>query len=278
MPKKKRTWTAEQKQAARDRYIARMEAKKEEENQQYEDAYLLNGLSVGEMPPVVEVSPPDDSAQENTKTDDVAALWAYIKELESRQFFQQAPPVQQTAQVTSQGIVGTTVKYNDPKSYPDPRDRLFQEPRLTIQGFNRDWWDLEWAVSAFRWQGKDNLWFSEPKFDLQLIRIVPDEEGMPSKRRYVLHKVTLFEDPDAAMQVANQYGLEVPEHLEQAFLDEMRYLRIRDWVLESFYPPKPTQQKMNKVETVIGNKLVEVYEINSAESTEVPFQNLDKKL
>lgn len=226
----------------------------------------------------VEVSAPDDSAQENTKDGDIQALLKRIEELEKQRFFQQAPPAQQGAQVTQAGVVGTTVKYNDPKSYPDPRDRLFEEPRLTIQGFNRNWWDLEWSVTAFRYQTKDGLWFSEPKFDLQLIRIVPDEEGMPSKKRYVLHKVTLFEDPDAAMQVANQYGIEVPDHLERSFLDEMRYMRIRDWVLESFYPPKPTQQKMNKVETVIGNKLVEVYEVNSVNSEEMPFNNLNKKL
>jgi hypothetical protein len=209
----------------------------------------------------------------------VAELMKRIQELEQRQFFQQPIPQQsQGAQVTSQGVVGTTTKYDDPKSYPDPRDRLFGEPKLTIQGFTRDWWDLVWTVTAFRYQTKDGLWFSEPKFDLELIRIVADDEGMPSSKRYVLHKLTLFEDPDAAMQVANQYGVEVPDHLEKSFLDEMRYLRVRDWVLESFYPPKPTQERMNKTETVIGNRLVEVFEANSATPVEVPFKQLNKKL
>lgn len=271
----KNSMTPEERKAWGAKMKAAREAKKAEKVMDT----VLAAEAAGDLnPEPVEVSPPDDSVQEAAKDGDIQALLKRIEELEKQRFFQQAPPVQQGAQVTQGGVVGTTTKYNNPKSYPDPREKLFDEPKLKIQGFNRDWWDLEWAVTAFRYQTKDGLWFSEPKFDLQLIRIVADEEGMPSSKRYVLHKVTLFEDPDAAMQVANMYGVDVPESLEQAFLDEMRYLRIRDWVLESFYPPKPTQERMNKTETVIGNRLVEVFEANSASPVDVPFNSLNKKL
>lgn len=211
---------------------------------------------------------------------DVEALRQHVMELE--QFIRTrlaAPPVQTGPQVTSGGIRGTLTKYSvNPKDYPNPTDRLFGERPLTIQGFNRDWWDIEWEVSRVNYETKEGVHITEPKFQVKIIRIVPDEEGMPSAKRYVLHKATFFEDPDAAMQIAHDLGVDVPEEIEKAFLDEMRYLRIRDWVKESFYPPKPTQAKMNKQETVIGNRLVEVYEINSHNSETIPFEQLNKKL
>jgi hypothetical protein len=229
-----------------------------------------------------ELETSDSAPEVNTQGEDtVTQLLKRIEELEKRQFFQQpVPPVAPGAQVTSGGIVGTVTKYSiNPKDYPDPRDRLFEEKRLQLKGFNRDWWDLEWIVGRVNYETKDRVNTVEPKFQLRLIRIIEDPEtGEPSNKRYTLWKGTFFEDPQAAIQVALDHGFEVSEQMEKAFLDEMRYLRMRDWLLEAFYPPKPSQQKINKTETVIGNRLVEVYEINSQESATIPFQNISKKL
>lgn len=228
----------------------------------------------------VSASAPEDIQGES----ELDQLKRHVQELSSviANLQKQAPQGAQGPQVTSRGIVGTFVKYSlNPKDYPTREvifEKLLQEPKLTIQGFTRDWWDIEWEISQVNYDTKDGIHTSEPKFQVRLIRIVPDEEGMPSAKRYVLHKLSFFEDPVAAMQVAAQYGLAVSDELEKTFLDEMRYLRIRDWVLESFYPPKPTQAKMNKTETVIGNRLVEVYEINSTETESIPFNQMTKKL
>lgn len=193
----------------------------------------------------------------------------------------QAVPAQPQAQVTPQGgIVGTVTKFSVKLSdYPDPRDRLFDEQKLKLKGFNRNWWDLDWTVTPVKYDTRDGIHVIEPKFQLRLIRILEDEEtGEPSAKRYTLWKGTFFEDPEAAMQVAFDAGIDVPANMEKAFLDEMRYLRMRDWLLEAFYPPKPSQSKTNKVEAVIGNRLVEVYEINSTNSETIPFKNLRSKI
>lgn len=223
-----------------------------------------------EQPQLVEQIPEEPTVSELLKR---------IQELESQKFFNQ-PQNPQSAQLTSRGIVGTTVKYSvQPKDYPSPVDRLFEEPRLKLQNFNRTWYDVEWSVVPIRYQTKDGLWYSEPKFQVKLVVIIPDPETQePSNKRYVFHKATFFEDPDAAIQIAAEQKIDIPEELKKDFLDEMRYLRIRDWVMESFYPPKPTQGKMNKTETVIGNRLVEVYEVNSTESETIPFGEMTKKL
>lgn len=253
----------------------------EEESERKLDT-VLSAEAAGDLnPEPIETSP--SAPEVNTQGDpSITDLLRRIEELErERQFFQQpVPPVAQGAQVTSGGIVGTVTKYSvNPKDYPDPRDKLFEEPRLRLKGFNRDWWDLEWTVGRVNYETKDRINTVEPKFQLKLIRIIEDPEtGEPSNKRYTLWKGTFFEDPQAAIQVALDHGYEVSEQMEKAFLDEMRYLRMRDWLLEAFYPPKPSQAKVNKTETVIGNRLVEVYEINSQESATIPFQNLTKKL
>lgn len=278
MPKKNMT-PAEKKAWGEKMRLAR-EAKAQERASEQKLDTVLSAEAAGDLnPEPLEVSP--SAPETNVGEDTVTQLLKRIEELEKRQFFQQpVPPQQQNAQVTSGGIVGTVTKYSvNPKDYPDPRDQLFEEPRLKLKGFNRDWWDLEWTVGRVNYETKDRINTSEPKFQLKLIRIIEDPEtGEPSAKRYPLWKGTWFEDPQAAIQVALDYGIEVSEEMHKTFLDEMRYLRIRDWLLEAFYPPKPNQQKMNKTETVIGNRLVEVYEVNSTKSEDIPFQDLKKKL
>jgi hypothetical protein len=230
--------------------------------------------------PIVEVSP---SAPETIQGEsDIDVLKRQVQELKDALFFQQrqVPPAQNGATVSSRGITGTVTKYStNPKDYPDPRDRLFDEAKLKLKGFNRDWWDLEWIVSRVNYDTKDGIHMAEPKFQIRLIRIIEDPEtGEPSAKRYTLWKGTFFEDPEAAIQVAAQYGIEVGEEMEKEFLNEMRYLRVRDWLLEAFYPAKPSQDKMNKVETVIGNRLVEVFEVNSTSTETIPFSQISKKL
>lgn len=249
----------------------------------------ITGKTLGFTPPEqenstsqnVEVSPsaPEDIQGES----ELDQLKRHVQELSgviANLQRQQVPPVQQGAQVTSRGITGTVTKFStNPKDYPDPRDRLFEEPKLKLKDFNRNWWDLEWEVTRVNYDTKDGIHMAEPKFQLRLIRILEDPEtGEPSNKRFTFWKGTFFEDPEAAIQVAAQYGIEVGEQMEKEFLNEMRYLRFRDWLLEAFYAPKPSQEKINKVETVINNRLVEVYEINSPNSETIPFQNLKTKL
>lgn len=210
----------------------------------------------------------------------VAALLKRIEELEKNKFFASEPsPVSQAPSVTERGFQGVIQKASlDPKNYPNPIDRLFEEQRLILKGFTRDWFDLSWSVGKVNSETYEGFKMVQPKFVLELIKILEDDAGEPSNKRFVVCSGTFFEDADAFVAIANQYGLDVPETLKRDFMDEMRYLEIRDWLLEAFYPPRPSQPKSNKKEMVIGNRLVEVFEINSETSEVIPFDKLVKKL
>jgi len=199
---------------------------------------------------------------------DVAALLKRIEELEARNFFTQ--PVQQ--QVKSVTKASTSVK-----DYPDPRERLYNEEKLNLKDFNKNWWFLDWRVAKVNYD-KDSVHYVEPRFELELWKWLEQDDGTPSTtKRYKICVGNFFEDHDSFVQIASEKGIEIPEHLEQAFFDEMRYLTIRDWLIDCFYPPKPAQAKTNKTETVIGNRLVEVVEINSAD-TENAFKHLTSRV
>lgn len=221
----------------------------------------------------IQDSPPAMEANQ-----DIADLRKQVEELKSMLGTQPTPPPAQP-QLTSRGIVGTITKFSvNPQDYPDPRERLANEPKLEQHAFKHNF-ELSWKVGKINYDTKDGIHITEPRFELDLIRKVRDEEtGESTNKRYTVCRAMFFEDPDAAIAVAHEQGYPVDETLEQTFLDEMRYIRIRDWLLEAFYPPRPNQQKMNKTETVIGNRLVEVYEINSVESATIPFGNLKTKL
>jgi hypothetical protein len=62
----------------------------------------------------------------------------------------------------------------------------------------------------------------------------------------------------------------------------MRYLRMRDWLMEAFYPPKP-QVVQGRHEEVIGNRVVEVFTVNQEVGNGTPTMpfsslNTNKKL
>ena len=77
------------------------------------------------------------------------------------------------------------------------------------------------------------------------------------------------------MVVAREQGVDIDEMGEREFLDEMRYLRVRNWLLEAFYPPKRDMEKKNKKEMAIGGKIVQYFEVSSPNGTAIPFKDLD---
>lgn len=194
----------------------------------------------------------------NPDASDVSLLLKRINELEKRQFF--ATPEAPAQQYQTRSVLKYSIKSKD---YPDPRERLFQEPRLKMKNFTPTWWVLEYKVGKVNYD-KDSIHYTEPRFEIELWKILETEEGEPSNEKFRLCGGIFFEDPDSFIQVANSSGIEVPEHLHKDFMDEMRYLVIRDWLLECFYPPKPTN-KNKGVERVIDNRIGEVVEINSVE-------------
>lgn len=182
-------------------------------------------------------------------------------------------------QATSQGLVGMFEKYNlDPNYYPNPCERLANEPRLARFAFPLNF-ELEWNVGVSQYKTIDGINTKEPKFEIQLNRIMLDEEtGEPTLGRIVICKGIFHEDPDAAVIVAREQGFDVNSFGEKEFLDEMRYLRIRDWLFEAFFTPLPATHKTNKREMVINGKLVQYFEINDENGASIPFDKLGNKL
>lgn len=214
------------------------------------------------------------------QNDDYNTLKQQVEELKQLIASQakQQPAQPQGAQITSTGLIGTLHKYNtDPSYYPDFTKRLALEPRLSRFAFGENW-ELEFSVKTSTYTTLDNRRVDEPQFTVQLIGVVFDDDGNKTEGRYVRRQMIFFEDPDAAMTVARENGLNVEDFEEKTFLDEMRYLRVRDWLLENFYPPKNINRKQNKKQMVVGNQVVEYYEVSSVENSDIPFDQLGNKM
>jgi hypothetical protein len=270
----KRKWTEEQRKA----FGAKMKAAREAKGKKVPADKSPQPTLEKNIPLPTEGEQLEKSMPANEEAGDLRARVRELEDLVRK--FATTPPQDAGAQVTSRGIVGTVTKHSIVASdYPDPRERLFGERRLQLKGFNSDWFELSWEVKTVSYETKDGLNMREPKFQIKLIKVVEDEvSGEPTDKRYVICKGSFFEDPQAALEIAKEQGVEVPAEAHKPFLDEMRYLRIRDWLFDAFYPPKSTKLESNKKEAVIGNRLVEVYEISSENPQRIPFDQLRGKV
>lgn len=242
MPKKK--WTEEEKKQFGEKMKAAREAKK----------------TLSEVPQEVPV--------EEIKQEEESDLVKRVKELEK--LLANLPPAASNPVVTARGIIGTLDKFTiDPSYYPDPTERLSSEARLKPWAFDENY-ELEWNVKSTSYETIDGRRLREPRFEINLIRKVRDTDTNElTNQRYYYRRGVFHEDPQAAIEVANHYGLPIDESNEKQFLDEMRYLRMKEWLFDAFFPPKSTRSQENEHETVIGNRLVQVFEVSSIEPQDV---------
>lgn len=294
-----REWTEEQKQAARDRLAAArakkqaiIEAKQkaQKSNEVVAPQNAINGDSIRELANELKDAP---APQEHSAVDPtVAELMRQVQELKDA-MASQAKANPQTdliealkalsgngngAQVSGGRIVGTQEKHSTNLDlYDDPRPRLMQEPRLKRIAFDQNY-ELGFNVGVTQYETKDGLNMKEPKFHLQLIQIVLDDNGEPTNQRIGKAQMIFFEDPATAIEVANRMGLPVDEENQTAFLNEMRYYRVRDWLFECFWPPKTDANTNNLREMVINGQVVQTWEVNSENSAKIPFDKLENKL
>lgn len=187
--------------------------------------------------------------------------------------------LQKTSQTPSDvGLVGFFEKYKMGKDYyPDMTEKLANEPRLSRFAFKENY-ELKYWYDESKYTTMEGVRMAEPKFHLDLIRVVFDEDtGLPTNGRYIVRRLVFHEDPDAAIAIATEQGVNIDAENEKDFLDSMRYLRQRDWLMDIFYP-KPASKLKNRQEKVIGNQVVEFYEINDVDSQAIPFGDLNSKL
>lgn len=188
------------------------------------------------------------------------------------------PQPQNGVQQNAQGaIVGTFEKYTvDPANYPDPSPRLMKEPKLAPFAFEYNY-EIDYQIHVSQYDTKDGRNVKEPRFMMELRRVVLDENGERTNDRYIVRKLTFHEDPQAAIQVARENGIDVDSFGQQAFLNEMRYIRARDWLFDIFYPPKAAPAKAKR-EIVVDNQVIEVITLNGEDSQAIPFGQLKSKL
>lgn len=174
------------------------------------------------------------------------------------------------------GVIGVVEKYLvDPAHYPNPTDRLKKEQRLAPLAFEYNY-ELDYKVALSQYENK-GINYKEPKFMIDLNRVVLNDQGEQTPKRYVARKLIFHEDPQAALVIARENGLEIESENEKTFLDEMRYLRVRDWLFGIFWP-KPTEVTSGITEEVIGGTIVQVFSKSSEDPSSIDFNQIKTKL
>lgn len=206
--------------------------------------------------------------------DELDILKKQIEELKNELRFQR--PTQNVAQVSGTKLVGRTDRFIvDKNYYPSPIERLSNEPKLDRFAFKLNY-ELNFGVSSVSYQTVDGLNMREPRFTLDLNKIILNEDtGEPTNERYNIATLIMHEDPDAAITIATDNGLVIDEDNEKDFLDEMRYIRMRDWLLRLFYPVPVKDVKKVRSE-VIGNRLVQIFEANGESAQNIDVESLKK--
>lgn len=268
--------TEEQRKAASERMKAINAARKLERESKKEPVKEPVEASTVDVEPKAE-----EIGAEQSVTD----LQAQIREMKEnmdlmRQLLMQKQGAQGTngVQMTQQGeLVGEFEKYIvDPSNYPDPCPRLADEPRLQPLAFKYNY-ELTYDVGVSAYQTKSGKNIREPKFFVTLNRVVLDEQGNPTTKRYIARKLIFHEDPQAALVIARDNNLPVDKTDEKLFLNEMRYYRVRDWLFDIFWP-KAAQAENKITQEVIGGTVVQVFHKNSQEAGDLPFDQLSGKV
>lgn len=251
------------------------EARKAEAAQRKLEKQRLEDMQ-NATPAEPEAIPEEQIAPEQNESD----LQRQVNELKAILFdFTQgnaAKPTQGTQHRSDGQLVGTFEKYTvDPANYPSPVDRLMKEPRLAPFAFEYNF-EISYEIHISQYETKDGTNVKEPRFMVELRRVVLDGNGERTTGRYIVRKLTFHEDKQAAIQVARENGIDIDQYNELDFLNEMRYLRVRDWLLDIFYPPTFTASKAKK-EMVVDNQVVEYIEVNGEDDQVIPFGELNKK-
>lgn len=257
---------------------ARAEARKARKNTPNSSGAVVNNTSIDEPNRGQENTPPVDEVGKEPSVDDLKRQIDELKAYLFNQSTQQAQP--QGPQVNQQGILkGTFEKYLvDPALYPSPTERLAAEPRLAAFAFDHNY-NLDYEVAISSYETKDGINTKEPRFHLTLSRKRYDDQGEPLKDKegnqlaYIVRKMTYHEDPQSAVVVARERNLDIDQSNERVFLNEMRYLRARDWLFDIFFP-KPADTRKEHSQEVVDGKLVQVISIASTEAQSIPFAEL----
>lgn len=184
-------------------------------------------------------------------------------------------------------LLGEVDKYLvDPNNYPDPTPRLAAERRLQSIAFNHNY-ELQYQFSIRSYETKTGVNMREPEFLITLLRVVLDDQGervqvigkdgQSRDKFYIARRLMLHEDPQAALVIARDNNLQIDQDDQVTFLNEMRYLRVRDWLFDYLWP-KGSDSREAIIEESVGGTLVQVYTKSSQEPIQGNFDALSTKV
>lgn len=271
MPKKE--WTEEERKAFGKEMKAAREKKKNEKE--------IQPTQASSVPPITSMDDPVEQVAPDQTVEDLKRQLDEMNEnfalLRSAMVNQNQGNSSNSVGIRGTKLIGETEKYViDPDNYPDPTPRLAKEPRLAAVNFAYEY-ELDYRMDVVAYETKTGLNMREPKFHITLYRIKLDDQGAQTDKRYIARRMVFHEDPQAAIVIARENGIPVDETNEKFFLDEMRYLRVRDWLF-GFFWPAPADPVAGIQEEAIGGTLVQVVTKSSIEPSSVDFDKLDTKL
>lgn len=157
------------------------------------------------------------------------------------------------------GIQGRMVKHSLKKSdYPDPTSRLYDDERLKRHNL-RENYIFTWDVTGEQYE-KNGVTYAEPRFTVCLYRRLFDDMDMPTGKAALISRTMLHEDEFVAQIIADRLGMLDNFASTKEMMDEVRYRRIRDWLIPIFIPSKPEEHANRRTEMVIDGKAVEVFD------------------
>lgn len=295
MAKKPRT----EKQLANDRRLAEMaKAKAKEKDFKPTEVLEKQAKQAGPAPieepvEIQEEKPSSPALPASPQVDPqlVAAIVAATMELQRQNPQAMAAQPEQKldeiarmsgASVGVNGVQGVVSKYSVEKSYyPDPTQRLLSEPSLVRFALKENYL-FRWQVDGVEYV-KNNVAFSEPRFTLELFRKLYDDEGNPTGRAALVARNMLHEDQMTTRMAAVRLGLVEKfgdgEDNMREIMDEVRYWRMQQWLLDLFRPAKIETHRKRPTSQVIDGKVVEVFDTetlidkDSAKSQTATLQN-----
>jgi hypothetical protein len=251
--------TEEEKQALRERLAKARDAKKQKQASKEEEPQKQTQSSE----PTVSIS-----------QEQLDALLTKVSLLEKAVAHQVTPTQAIDAKAEMQGISfgkngiqGVVYKYPiEQDYYPDPSNRILNMPELARYAPHENY-ELKWEVSGVEYE-KANITYSEPRFTVTFLRKMYDDYGNITSQRAILGRHIQHEDENVVRMVARDMGLDTSD--ERTLLDEVRFQRIRRWVLDLFTPYRQEDRTDAMTEMVIDGKIVPVMEITTNADKSIP--------
>lgn len=160
-----------------------------------------------------------------------------------------------------QGIIN---KYPiDKDFYPNPVNELLDYAEKAMPAIAiRVTHDILWDVVAHPYQTANNIWYNEPWHIIQIDKRLFDDQGEPLRDKDSGDEIVIrwrvgyfFEDEIMVKQAANKQGLK--DYDSDNLANEIRLLRMKRWLKDIFYPPKPKPTHSDRQVVVNGQVVIQ---------------------